>query len=148
MKRDVFYICGCNYPHVSASMFCMLKKAGKIKKPRIVTCGYVMAQEYADMYYGAEGRTPKDKINSIRRARYQQNKDYINVQKRDAYWKRKLVDEKVLTQRLSFNYNASPEFIPLYTIIDNPQAIAGKGTANEIRDVPRLVATYKADESD
>ena len=42
-------------------------------------------QKYAAMYYGADGRTPTDKINSIRRARYQLNKDYINAQKRDAY---------------------------------------------------------------
>lgn len=42
-------------------------------------------QKYADMYYGADGRTPTDKINSIRRMKYQQNKDYINAQKRDVY---------------------------------------------------------------
>ena len=45
--------------------------------------------KYADMYYGADGRTPTDKINAIRRAKYQQNKDYINAQKRDVYQARK-----------------------------------------------------------
>ena len=42
-------------------------------------------QKYADMYYSADGKKPADKINSIRRMKYQQNKDYINAQKRDAY---------------------------------------------------------------
>jgi hypothetical protein len=42
-------------------------------------------KKYEDMYYGADGNTPKERINSIRRARYQVNKDYINAQKRDAY---------------------------------------------------------------
>lgn len=42
-------------------------------------------QKYADMYYGAEGNTPDEKINAIRRIKYQQNKDRINAQKRAAY---------------------------------------------------------------
>ena len=91
--------------------------------------------KYLDMYNEAGGD-----INEMRRQIY--------AKKRDEYWKKKPEDEKVLTQRLSYNYNGHPEFIPLNTIIENPQAMAGKGTANEIRDVPRLVATYKADESE
>lgn len=51
-------------------------------------------QKYADMYYGADGRTPQDKINSIRRARYQLNKDYINAQRRDAYQAKSLEEVK------------------------------------------------------
>ena len=47
-------------------------------------------QKYEDMYYGADGSTPKQRINSIRRARYQLNKDYINAQKRDAYQARNI----------------------------------------------------------
>lgn len=42
-------------------------------------------QKYADMYYGAEGDTPNERINSLRRMHYEQNKDLINAQKRDAY---------------------------------------------------------------
>lgn len=105
-------------------------------------------QKYADMYYGADGNTPKERINSIRRALYQQDPEYFRAQKNAAYLARKLENEKVLTQRLSFNYNGNPEFIPLHTIIEKPRAIAGKDTTNEIRDVPRLVATYKVDESE
>ena len=44
--------------------------------------------QYKEMYYDAEGRTPKDKINYMRRQFYQENKDEINAQKRDAYEKR------------------------------------------------------------
>lgn len=44
---------------------------------------------YAEMYYNADGNTPKERINSMRRDFYQENKDEINAQKRDAYEKRK-----------------------------------------------------------
>lgn len=44
-------------------------------------------QKYADMYYGAEGNTPNEKINSLRRMHYEQNKDVINAQKRELYRK-------------------------------------------------------------
>ena len=42
-------------------------------------------QVYKDMYYGAEGDTPQEKINSMRRMKYQENKDVINAQKRANY---------------------------------------------------------------
>lgn len=45
-------------------------------------------QVYEDMYYGAEGNTPKQRINYMRRQFYAQNKDRINEQKRSAYAKR------------------------------------------------------------
>ncbi|MBR2583627.1 MAG: hypothetical protein IKD61_09560 [Oscillospiraceae bacterium] len=45
--------------------------------------------EYRAMYEGAEGRTPTEKINAMRREFYAENKDEINAQKRDNYEKRK-----------------------------------------------------------
>lgn len=45
--------------------------------------------EYREMYYDADGSTPKDKINYMRREAYRKNKDEINAQKRSAYEKRK-----------------------------------------------------------
>lgn len=42
-------------------------------------------QKYEDMYYGAEGGTPNERINSLRRMRYAEHKDAINAQKRAAY---------------------------------------------------------------
>lgn len=44
---------------------------------------------YRRMYDNAEGNTPTQKINAMRRGFYQQNKETINAQKRDAYERRK-----------------------------------------------------------
>lgn len=44
-------------------------------------------QVYKDMYYGAEGSTPNERINSLRRMHYEQNKDAINKRKRELYRK-------------------------------------------------------------
>ena len=46
-------------------------------------------ERYREMYDNAEGGTPQEKINSMRRAKYEQDKDRINAQKRAAYVKRK-----------------------------------------------------------
>ena len=46
-------------------------------------------EKYLDMYYDADGSTPEDKINYMRRQFYQENKEKINEQKRSAYEKRK-----------------------------------------------------------
>lgn len=46
-------------------------------------------REYEDMYYGADGSTPEQRINAMRREFYAQNRERINAQKRDAYQKRK-----------------------------------------------------------
>lgn len=43
---------------------------------------------YEDMYYGTEGSTPQERINSMRRVQYQQNRDHINEMKRAAYARR------------------------------------------------------------
>ena len=45
-------------------------------------------EKYLEMYEDADGRKPKDKINSMRREFYAENKDEINAQKRDNYEKR------------------------------------------------------------
>lgn len=37
-------------------------------------------QEYADMYYGAEGDTPKEKINAMRRKFYAENKNIVGAE--------------------------------------------------------------------
>ena len=41
--------------------------------------------EYLQMYESAEGRTPAQRINAMRRAFYEKNADEINAQKRAAY---------------------------------------------------------------
>lgn len=45
-------------------------------------------EAYKEMYYDADGNTPKQRINSMRREFYAENKDAINEQKRSAYAKR------------------------------------------------------------
>ena len=50
-------------------------------------------QKYLEMYEDAEGDTWEDKVNSMRRDHYQQNKEKINAQKRIAYAARKARDE-------------------------------------------------------
>lgn len=45
-------------------------------------------QQYLDMYEGADGNTPKQRINALRRKFYKDNKEIINEQKRSAYAKR------------------------------------------------------------
>ena len=51
--------------------------------------GYDNGSRYREMYDDAEGRTPADKINAMRRKFYEQNSEEINAQKRDAYEKRR-----------------------------------------------------------
>lgn len=41
--------------------------------------------EYREIYLNADGKKPVDKINSLRRGLYAENKDKINAQKRAAY---------------------------------------------------------------
>lgn len=49
-------------------------------------------QKYADMYYGADGNTPQEKINAMRREKYAENKDEINRHKRELYAEKNMVD--------------------------------------------------------
>ena len=60
-------------------------------------------QKYKDMYYGAEGNTPKERINFLRRIHYEQNRELINARKRTLYEKaRQLVfdeNDKLSIQR-------------------------------------------------
>ena len=45
--------------------------------------------KYLEMYEGADGNTPEERINALRRKFYADNKEIINEQKRSAYAKRK-----------------------------------------------------------
>lgn len=42
-------------------------------------------EQYEDQYYAAEGDTPQQRINYMRRQQYAENKEHINSQKRAAY---------------------------------------------------------------
>lgn len=60
---------------------------------------------YLQMYNSAEGKTPNEKINSMRRMQYAERKDVINAQKRAAYANRK--KEVFEKERLLRRYNNS-----------------------------------------
>lgn len=51
--------------------------------------GYNDGEEYRKMYNDADGSTPEERVNAMRREFYAENKDKINAQKRSAYEKRK-----------------------------------------------------------
>lgn len=54
---------------------------------------------YRELYYSAEGNTPEEKINSMRRMKYGMDKDRINAQKRAAYARRMSEQENSTKQR-------------------------------------------------
>ena len=56
-------------------------------KPTLDVEGYDPSR-YRDMYYDADGNTPQERINALRREFYAKNKETINEQKRSAYAKR------------------------------------------------------------
>ena len=56
-------------------------------KPTLDVQGYD-PQKYRDMYYDADGSTPNQRINAMRREFYAKNKETINEQKRSVYAKR------------------------------------------------------------
>lgn len=49
-------------------------------------------EKYQDMYDRAEGNTPEEKINAMRREHYKADKDEINARKRELYELHKTVD--------------------------------------------------------
>lgn len=49
-------------------------------------------EKYAEMYYGADGNTPTEKINAMRREQYKADRDEINARKRELYELHKTVD--------------------------------------------------------
>lgn len=54
---------------------------------------------YREMYENAEGNSSSEKINSMRRMQYQENKDRINAQKRAAYAEKKELNTKTKTAK-------------------------------------------------
>lgn len=51
-------------------------------------------EKYKEMYYNAEGKTPQERINSMRRIHYQENRDKILAQKKANYEEKKLAQSK------------------------------------------------------
>lgn len=97
-------------------------------------------QKYQDMYYGVEGSTPNERINSLRRMHYEQNKELIRAQKREAYAisSANQADKNMLTLSARFMNNSDPlyERTKLVHPIDGFEDVFGHGDAYslELRD--------------
>ena len=72
---------GAHADHIHDNCMCEFA----IRFDKSTDYGSYDAQKYADMYSDADGRGSKDKINSIRRDLYAENKDRINEQHRERY---------------------------------------------------------------
>lgn len=96
-------------------------------------------QKYKDKYDAAEGRTAKEKLRSLEREHYAENKDAINARKRDNYRRN---HEKSLNEPLQFNYNGNISFIPNHTVILNSHVIAGTDSKTELRVADKLAEKY------
>lgn len=73
--------------HIHSNCDC----AYAIRHTKSTTFESYKPEEYFKLYDDADGNSPKAKINSMRREQYQENKEEINRQKREAYAKR--IDE-------------------------------------------------------
>lgn len=71
--------------HIHANCDC----AYAVRHKQDIKYGGYNPDKYKRIYYGAEGKTSKDKLNSMRREFYAENSEKINEQKRSAYEKRK-----------------------------------------------------------
>lgn len=93
--------------------------------------------QYKKMYYEADGTTPDERINAMRRQQYAQNKDMINAQKRAAYAKRR---EKTIQEQQRL-YALYPNNVQL-NALDAPGYIEKFNTITEIPKVNESI--YKA----
>ena len=93
---------GNHADHIHPNCDCTFAIAFKEKDKRQYDYIYD-PKKYRDMYYGADGDTPNERMNYIRRQIYDRNKDEINAQKRDAYQARVL--EQALESTTDKNTN-------------------------------------------
>lgn len=79
---------------------------------------------YQEMYNSAEGNTPTEKINSMRRIQYQANKDKINAQKRANY---KEKTSKAMRKNSSTSWSNSSKQITNNEFNELKEFAKGKG---------------------
>lgn len=82
--------------------------------------------KYLEIYEDAEGRSSADKINSIRRMKYQENKDRINAQKRVAYARKRNFEKgytdsksRIGTNEVDMDYIRSQEYRDKFNRLSN-----------------------------
>lgn len=100
-------------------------------------------KKYKEMYDNAEGSTPQEKINYMRREQYQTDKDRINAMKREAYARRMISQEN---ERLLLS---SPNTVNL-KVLDAPgyvekyQNITGsEETDNKIYEYAKTILDHR-----
>ena len=83
--------------------------------------------QYLRMYEGAEGDTWQEKVNSMRRAQYAENREKINAQKRAAYAARKERETGLTT-------NHNRDIVSLPGIISLEDEIVGRSLGAKARE--------------
>lgn len=89
--------------------------------------------KYLEMYQNAEGDTWQDKVNSMRRIQYQENKDKINAQKRANYKEKKEKQAVTEKEKLHKNYpnNVQINALDAPGYVDKFQNITGNEDVDE-----------------
>lgn len=95
--------------------------------------------KYKKIYDDAEGKTASEKIDNLRKALYEENKDIINASRRKNYLSKKL---RTLSETLKYHDNAGEQIIPKGADIVSAKTIAGKGSKTELRVESKLVEKY------
>lgn len=81
---------GGHAEHIHGNCNC----AFSIKHKKSTDYRFYDPEEYEEIFENADGSTPDEKFNSVRRMRYQRDRDTILAQKREEYAERKAIEEE------------------------------------------------------
>ena len=90
-------------------------------------------EKYREMYYNAEGKTPQERINSMRRIHYQENRDKILAQKKANYAAKKPdFAERSLRTKSSGNYGVNWKIVKSKDYTERFNGLSDNQKANEL----------------
>lgn len=92
-------------------------------------------QRFKRIYDNADGKSFRDKINSIRRENYDVIKEERNERRREIYKRERT---SYLQSQLPFEFNGERNFIPKNAEINYVKAIAGRGTNKNLNQAKKL----------